>query len=297
MHFYTTTERRDDPRVAAFVQFAKQAGATNITVVTRPEHISPDLATLQQVSAAYVTRLDAASQAGHALDLVEAARLKAEAEILRAQRDALVADAAKWLTDAIALADLPNQSGFVPVPHSQWPQSSPWNFPAFLTQLPSIDANGIGGNKINTPFSTRIAVPLCVFDAPARSQQNNVVLPQSASEEVVNKPKTEPTRVAPENYTPTQQHMLAVLPNESYKKIITVYLGWDNNGVPRDIKQTATAVGQLPVSVGKALSFIRGKLTAENLNLDEMHMSALARAKAPLKAASGTLADSDGLMN
>lgn len=291
MNFYTITESRDDQRLAAFARFVAStrpaAAPTSVLVITRPEHVAPDRQQWDALTQAHAKAVTAAREAGQALDLATAQQHKDESERIAAQIKDLNANSAKWLTDALLLTELPDATGFVVMPDSQWRQ--PWSTLSFLAAVPAIEKDGIAGTPFRLPLHRRVFVPLAAFDsavvktapAPALYNSPNVqtlpieeapVLPELPE---VNKPTTAPVHVDPALYTnPRQMAMLAAAGNETSKKLLVTYLGWDREGRARSVKQTSVHTGTSIQGVNMMLGRLRSALSKIDVDLNAEHAAA-----------------------
>jgi len=276
MQFYTITERRDDPRITAFALFARLSKATQVLVFTRPEHVSPDPAKFQIVAAAAEASRTAALNAATLLDLTAAATHKEDMERFQNELRQMQADASKWLTDALQQTGAPAASHFITVPHENWSQDYPWTTANFSTRLVEIETSGIAGITFTTPLTSRVFVPLAVFNTAIPSTAaSSAPVPQVSTEETPNRPSTAPTHVDTSAYGPYYQPILDALPNEGQKKHLVTLLGLDRTPPkPRSPKEAATALGISPQSFPLLLGKVRASLTAAGHDMDVIVQSA-----------------------
>lgn len=285
MNFYTITENRDDARLAAFARFVAQNRPTSVLVICRPEHIAPNRQNWDALTAQHAKAITDAREAGAALDFPLAQQHKANADQLAAQITELNANSAKWLTDALALTELPDASGFVVMPDSQWRQ--PWNVLNFLSAIPAIEKDGIGGTPFRLPLHRRVFIPLSVFDAAVPKaaptpQQSAPTAPLSPEDDVdlppapeINKPTTAPVHLDTTLYTSPQQiHMLSAVTSEAQKKLLATYLGWDRDGKARSIKTTSIRIGTSINATNMMIGRLKAALSKVDVDLAAEHARA-----------------------
>jgi hypothetical protein len=278
MQFYTITERRDDPRITRFAQFAEAAGATSVLVITRPAHVAPDQQQWNALNAEVLKYESAAVLAAQNRNYVEAQTQDDLAKHAVAAIKQLAADSAKWLSDALELATTAHEAkaaGFVVMPTSQWAEATEWSPAAFLAQVNNIEKLGIAGNKFTTPLTRRIFVPLCQFDAAqaASKAPATTAAPDDATSAILNRPATAPTQTDLDKFNPTQTAMLAPL-NESQRKVLISFLGWDRKDKPRHLNTAAVNVGMSAPVFKAQLTRIRAALSALDMNLDQIYAAA-----------------------
>jgi basic membrane lipoprotein Med (substrate-binding protein (PBP1-ABC) superfamily) len=279
MHqFYTITERRDDPRITRFTQFAEAAGATSVLVITRPAHVAPDQSQWAAINMEVIGHDAAAANAAQQRNYALAQEQDDLAKAARQRLQQLAADSAKWLSDALELATTAHEakaSGFVVMPVSQWAEATEWSPAAFLAQVNNIEKLGIAGNKFSTPLTRRIFVPLCQFDAAqaASKAPATTAAPDDVTSAILNRPATAPTQTDPAKFTPTQNVMLSQI-NEAQRKVLISYLGWDRKDKPRHLNTAAVNVGMSAPVFKAQLTRIRAALSQIDMNLDQIYAAA-----------------------
>lgn len=280
MHqFYTITERRDDPRITRFAQLAEATGATSVLVITRPAHVAPDQSQWSAINMEVIGHDAAAANAAQQRNYALAQEQDDLAKAARQRLQQLAADSAKWLSDALERATTAHEakaSGFVVMPTSQWAEATEWSPSSFLAQVNNIEKLGISGNKFTTPLTRRIFVPLCQFDAAqaaSKAPTQATAAPDDATGQILNRPATAPTQTDLAKFTPTQTAMLAPL-NESQRKVLISFLGWDRKDKPRHLNTAAVNVGMSAPVFKAQLTRIRAALSALDMNLDQIYAAA-----------------------
>lgn len=276
MLFFTITESRDDQRVAQFATFAKNAGATGLLVISRPAHVSPDLARWTELGTQIETLTQQATEAGTSLLLDRARALLLDRDAAAAERTALERDASKWLADALALAEMPSTAGFVVLGYGQWPESEPWSVSTFVPQIMNLQSNGINGRPLSVPLTSRVFVPLSAFDVMAKTVKAAPVKATSADSAILNRPSTAPTQVNLKEYSDAQQNVLNHLVNPQHQRCVVTYLGWDQNR-PRNPRESGIAMGLTVPAFTKMLTAVEDLLTAQDIDLDALHKIEKAR--------------------
>jgi hypothetical protein len=251
MRLYTVLTSRDPAALQAFAATALLFKATGVTVFTRPDLVAP---TPPPGAPTAQSLQDQADQAAARKDYTTAAKFQAQIEQLRLQNEALNAQAAQWVKDA--LTPIHEITQLVVLGNIHWPTDKPFTQENFLTHLPQISTTllttGIGGIVQKTPLAERTFVPLVAVQTQAATP---VATPVAGGQGAQGDPAT-PAQTRVGVGAPTRHPSIPAVVTDKKALFATYRLGLDRGGARRSRQEAGNLMGWSPGIANKIESEI-----------------------------------------
>jgi hypothetical protein len=269
-HYYTITERTDDPRLEAFAQFCQKNRAASAAVFTRPDHVQADPVRLTVIQQAINSALQQATSAAANRQYATAQQWDDEAKRKQEELRQAHAQAAQWIDTALQPVATENK-GYAIVSYAAWPANHPWTVHNFLKEVEKLDINGHQGRRFAIPLARRIFVPLAVFDTAATETPAAPAAQQPATHDATdtpaepgNRPPTAPVRPITHYMTPEQKALLETFgENDTLKRAFVYSMGWDlppEEAAPRQPSKVKVMLNVSQATVGHYRKMIQTQL-------------------------------------
>lgn len=164
MKVYTVLTSRDPEALAQFAVQAKQAGATGVTIFTRPDLVAYTPPPGTPTPESFQQQADAAAQRK---EYRLAAELQTKADNAAQDLKDMAQQGAAWVRDAVL--PIKDITQLVVLGNLHWPANAPFTVTNFLAKIEQVNAplisTGIGGIVQKTPLTQRAFLPLPTVEA------------------------------------------------------------------------------------------------------------------------------------